>query len=314
MKTYYPEGILFNTQENQNIIRSAEAITEAQKTGKILEAYALICDNEHNLTVDLPGMKGIIPRNDGAVGIEDGSVRDVALISRVSKPVCFKVMSINRDRLGNPVSALLSRKEAQYECYENYIKKLVPGDIIDAKVTHIEPFGCFVDIGCGISSMIPVDAVSVSRIADPSDRFSVFQDIRVVVKHTEQRKKYPRICLTHKELLGTWAENAAMFNAGETVAGVVRSIEDYGIFVELAPNLAGLAELKENVFPGQLASVYIKAIIPDKMKIKLIIADTISGEKVSKDLKYFVDGNHIDYWKYTTENSPKFIETDFRNF
>ena len=42
------------------------------------------------------------------------------------------------------------------------------------------------------------------------------------------------------------------------MAGIVRSVEPYGIFVELAPNLAGLAEVADNVHNGQQASVYIK--------------------------------------------------------
>lgn len=56
-----------------------------------------------------------------------------------------------------------------------------------------------------------------------------------------------RICLSQRELLGTWEENASLFEQGETVAGIVRSVEDYGIFVELTPNLAGLAEFREGV-------------------------------------------------------------------
>ena len=51
-----------------------------------------------------------------------------------------------------------------------------------------------------------------------------------------------RLLLTHKELLGTWAENAAQFQAGETITGVVRGIKSYGVFIELTPNLTGLAE------------------------------------------------------------------------
>ena len=38
-----------------------------------------------------------------------------------------------------------------------------------------------------------------------------------------------------------------------------------GIFIELAPNLAGLAEWKEGVVTGTRAAVYIKSILPDKM-------------------------------------------------
>lgn len=311
MKKYYPEGILIESQENTSIINSVEKMEEAQKSGKIIEAYALICDSEHNLVVDLPCIKGVIPRLDGAAGIEDGSVRDIALISRVSKPVCFKVLKFIRDKSGHPVSAVLSRRAAQEECYRNYISALNPGDIIDAKVTHIEKFGCFVDIGCGIPSLIPVDAISVSRISDPADRFSLYQNIRAVVKGKETEKKYPRILLTHKELLGTWEENAAMFHAGETVTGIIRSVESYGVFVELAPNLAGLAENKENVYAGQLASVFIKALIPDKMKVKLVIADTSDREINKRELKYFISGDHIDHWRYSTDSAYKRVETDF---
>lgn len=311
MEKYYPEGILFDKPENQNIIKNIDEIVSAAKTGKIVEAYATVCDKEHNLIVDLPCIKGIIPRNEGAFGIDDGSTKDVALISRVNKPVCFKVLSVDTDNHGNPVSAHLSRRAAQMECFENYICSLSSGDIIDAVVTHIEQFGCFVDIGCGIPSLIPVDAISVSRISHPSDRFYVSQKIRAVVKEIDKARKYPRVNLTHKELLGTWSENAGLFSVGETVAGIVRSVEDYGIFVELSPNLAGLAELREGVAAGQQAGVYIKALIPDKMKVKLIITDVFDGQQRNREVRYFVDGDHIDYWKYTPDESGRIIETDF---
>ena len=78
-----------------------------------------------------------------------------------------------------------------------------------------------------------------------------------------------RITLTHRELLGTWEENAALFAAGETVRGIVRSVEPYGVFIELAPNLSGLAENREGLTPGTPVSVYIKSILPQRMKIKL---------------------------------------------
>ncbi len=314
MKKYYPEGILTESQENENIINSAEKLEEAQRNGQIVEAYAVVCDKDHNLIVDLPCMKGIIPRIDGAAGIEDGSVRDIALISRVSKPVCFKVSDIIKDKSGKPDYALLSRRAAQEECYQNYISLLRPGDIIDAKVTHIEKFGCFVDIGCGIPSLIPVDSISVSRISDPADRFNIYQNIKAIVKTTEQTGRFPRINLTHKELLGTWLENASVFHAGETVTGIIRSVENYGVFVELAPNLAGLAENRYNVHAGQTASVFIKALIPDNMKVKLVIADATEREIKNRDIKYYISDNHIDYWRYSTENSNKVIETYFTDF
>ena len=150
--------------------------------------------------------------------MEDGSTKDIALISRVNKVVCFRITGFEKSESGESI-AILSRRQVQKECLENYISKLLPGDVIAVRVTHLEPFGAFVDIGCGIPSLIPIDAISVSRISHPRDRFSPGQQIKAVVRQVEENG---RIALTHKELLGTWEENAAMFSAGEPVAGIIR--------------------------------------------------------------------------------------------
>lgn len=306
MTKYLPEGQLINTIENKNALKSIFSLQEAMSQGKILESRAVICDNEHNLIVDLPCIRGIIPRNEGAIGIEDGSTRDIALISKVNKPVCFKVMNITNDEKNEPI-AYLSRRAVQEECMEKFVSTLLPGDVIPARVTHLEQFGCFVDVACGIPSLIPIDAISVSRISHPSDRFSTGQDIYAVIKSIDNG----RICLSHKELLGTWEENSSKYQSGETVSGIVRSVEEYGVFIELTPNLAGLAEPRENVYVGQHASVYIKALIPDKMKVKLIIVDVFDAKYPNKQLDYFIKEGNIETWTYSTETSDKLIQTKF---
>ncbi len=307
MNTYYPEGWLLDSEDNISALKSRQSLLEAVSKKQILEARAVLCDAVHNLHVNLGCMKGIIPREEGAVGIKEGTVRDIALIARVNKPVCFTVQSIEIDGDGKEY-ALLSRRKAQELCTSEYISWLVPGDIIDARVTHLEPFGAFCDIGCGIISLIPIDMISISRISHPRDRFSPGDDIKAVVKSIDEDG---RIALSHKELLGTWAENAAEFEQGQTVSGIIRSVEDYGIFVELAPNLAGLAEPHENVYAGQQASVYIKSLIPEKMKVKLIIVDSFDAAYSHTDLKYYIDSGHIDKWVYSPEGCDRITETVF---
>lgn len=312
MSEFYPEGELINTEENRRLTADEQRLRECILSGKILEAPCVVCDSGHNLIVDLGFIKGIIPRTEGAIGISEGTTKDIALISRVNKAVCFKVTAIAGSECGKK-TAILSRKMAQQECIGKYISKLTPGDILNAKVTHLEQFGCFVDIGCGIPSLIPIDAISVSRINHPSNRVSVGQNIKAIVKSIENGK----VSLSHKELLGTWAENAALFKTGETVTGYIRSIENYGIFVELTPNLAGLAELKDGVHINQHASVFIKAIIPEKMKIKLIIVDAFdSGYSLGPGVNgggfnYFIDSGHLNSWVYSTPESDKMIKTVF---
>lgn len=307
MSGFKPEGWLLDTAENHEAMHNASALLRARDEGRTLEARAVVCDSAHNLIVDLICMKGIIPREEGALGMEDGSIRDIAVISRVNKPVCFKVLDIGRQPDGTAM-AVLSRRAAQLEARQEHVAKLKAGEVIDARVTHLEPFGCFVDIGCGLASLIPIDLISVSRISHPRDRFHVGQDIKAVVKSVEGGE---RVCLTHKELLGTWEENAARFSPGETVAGIVRSVENYGIFVELTPNLAGLAEPKEDVRPGQHASVYIKNLIPEKMKVKLIVVDSFDAEYQVPELTYYIREGRIDRWRYSPENCEKVIETVF---
>ena len=305
MTKYLPEGKVFNSKENQYFLRNPQTMKEAMENGLLLEGHAVMCTAEHDLIVELPFGKGIIPREEGAVGIADGSTRDIALLSRVNKTVCFKVTDIREEN--GSISAYLSRRAAQEECISNYISKLRCGDVIPAKVTHLEPFGAFVDIGCGIPSLIPIDAISVSRISHPNDRFFNGQDIYAAIRNIENG----RICLTHKELLGTWQQNASLFSAGETVGGVIRSVEPYGIFIELAPNLAGLAEPKEGIRAGQAASVYIKALIPEKMKVKLIIVDVFDDLCFPAKINYFINSGRLDKWEYSTKESGKTVVSIF---
>jgi len=193
-------------------------------------------------------------------------------------------------------------------CKSDYLDTLQPGDILPCTVTHIEPFGAFCDVGCGISALLPIDCMSVSRISSPADRVSVGQQILCAIK---SRDAQGRFVLTIRELLGTWEENAAFFTVGETVVGIVRSVEEYGTFIEIAPNLAGLAESCPDLHPGQAVSVYIKNILPEKMKIKLVIVNHSLSQSHRFELRYFITEGHLDRWVYSTPESHKQIETDF---
>ena len=155
---------------------------------------------------------------------------------------------------------------------------------------------------------MPIDGISVSRIPHPSARFTAGQSIYAVVKSVDSDG---RITLSHKELLGTWEQNISKLKVGETVPGIVRSVEKYGIFVELAPNLAGLAEFSQGVEAGCHAGVYVKSIIPSKMKIKLIIVDSFAADYPVEPPEYYITSGHIDRWVYSPEESERLIESVF---
>lgn len=281
-------------------------LRSAQASREILCGRALVFDENKALRLNLGAAAGMIPYEECADGVREGLVRDVALITRVGRTVCFTVQRL--DETCHPPLALLSRAQAQQMCKTEYLDTLVPGDVLRARVTRLEPFGAFCDVGCGISALMPIDCMSVSRIQAPEDRVACGQEIDCVLK---ARDEAGRLVLTMKELLGTWAENAARFAAGQTVVGVVRSVESYGVFIELAPNLAGLAEPDTGLQPGQLVSVYIKSICPQRMKVKLAVTQVLEETGLRLPLRRFFAGNHLDSWHYSTPESAKQIETIF---
>ena len=310
---YLPEG--FGTSENQYLYTYA-SLEQARVQRKIIEARVLMCDSSHNLIVDLGCMKGIVPRVCAAYGIKDGSVRDIAILSRTGKICCFYVEGYetrNGERM-----AVLNREGVMRDALNYMLQNLRSGDVVDAKITHIERFGAFADIGCGNVGLINIENCSVSRISHPSDRFFCGQRIKAVIKDVD--KKLCRFTLSHKELLGTWNDNVSGFSVGQTVSGIVRSVMDYGVFVELTPNLSGLAEIHTEEIcpilpiPGAQATVYIKSIIPEKMKIKLNMIDFSEDTSSSERLKYryfLPSDDHIDSFVYSPQCSEKNVVTVF---
>ena len=153
----------------------------------------------------------------------------------------------------------------------NWNESLKQGDIVSGKVTNIKPYGAFIELEGGTTGLLHIEDISVARIKTPKERLKIGQNIKTMIKSINRENN--RILLTYKELLGTWEENAKELSSGMIVKGIAREVEKYnnGIFIELKPNLVGLADYKPDIQYGQNVEVYVKRIIPEKKKIKLKI-------------------------------------------
>lgn len=297
--TYYPEGMFPACLEAQYMTR--EQLKKAYLDGTILQGIARSATPSHNLLVSLGAAEGFIPRDETAIGISDGSVRDIAILSRVGKPICFKITSI--EGLYDPKPKItLSRRLAQEEALTHLLTQVPVGTVLPAVITHLDRFGAFCDIGCGNVSLLSIEHISISRITHSRDRFQEGQHIFVAIHSKDMHLR--RINLTHKELLGTWEENARHFSVGETVVGIVRSTKDYGVFIELTPNLSGLAEYRDDLYPGDRVSVYIKAIIPERQKVKLIVIKLLPSEQEPPALHYYKTAGNVSAWQYENSLCP----------
>lgn len=291
---FLPEGKLVRTADNQAVCASLTSLRHAMEVELIVEGYTILCTAEHDLIVSVGSFTGRIPREETAIGIREGTTKEIAILSRVGKPLAFTITAI--DLSGEAPMLHLSRRRAQ-ELALIELLTLPVGSILPATVTHLEQFGAFVDIGCGFISMIGIENISVSRISHPSLRFRLGQEVFVVITGIDPWQR--RILLSHKELLGTWSENAALFSPGMTVSGFVRGIKDYGIFVELTPNLTGLADYTEALCEDERVSVYIKSILPDRMKIKLMVIQRLEMNAPIQNLHYTRTSGVLTNWCYT---------------
>ena len=284
MLPYAPEGFYLSTP-------TPEALHRGVERGDIFQAMCTKCDEDHNLHVDLGFCKGIIPHEETAIGILEGTTKEYAILSRVGKSVCFQVTGFDEDG-----TAILSRKRAQLDAKNYMMSALRAGDVLPAVVQNPSDFGVFCDIGCGITAMMRIDRCCISRLQTTADLYSIGQKILVVIYAIDDDTGF--IHLSGRELLGTWEENARDFRSGETISGIVRSVMPYGVFVELTPNLSGLAEPVSGVQEGDAVSVYIRAIQHDRHKIKLNILQVLPKRTNLPRLPYRITDGRIEKWEY----------------
>ena len=260
---FMPEGWIVNEND-----LTKDLLTNAISTGEILQAKVNRCDANYNLYVDLGNnLTGVIPREEvEAVNIDEtGFPKPNICTSKVNRYVQFKVKDIDSRN-----NYILSRKEVGKDALNWITNELQEGMVVNGIVKSMQPYGVFVEIGGGIVGLLHIEDISIARIKTPAERLKIGQKINVMIKCID--RKLERVILTYKELLGTWEDNVKDFSEGQTVTGIARETEKSknGIFIELKPNLVGMAEYKDGIEYGQNVDVYIKKIIPDKKKIKLL--------------------------------------------
>lgn len=261
---FMPEG--WNNEISKLDIQEIEQYIQKDK---ILQGLVNECDEQYNLHIKFEnGLQGIIPRQEveGINTEENGLPRENLCTGKVHRFVQFKIKDINEDNI-----AILSRKEVQKEAL-NWVKnELKVGDKVTGIVKNIRPYGAFIEIGGGVVGLAHIEDLSIARIKTPFERLKIGQKVNVMVKSIDREQG--KVILSYKETLGSWEENVTRFTAGMKTEGIVRETEKNknGIFIELTPNLVGMAEYEEGFQYGQKVDVYIKKIDADKKKIKLLI-------------------------------------------
>ncbi len=255
--------------KKKNKTYTLEQLQEIKQNQQVLDMYIEDIDESLNmLGIIGNNIKAMIPRDEASsiVG-DDGLVEEKFIVNKKGKviPVCIKEIIQNEDK----IELIMSKKILELKVRRWMYMHLKPSMKLRGVVVSTTDYAAFVDVGGGVTGILKTQDMSDTMLQHASDMFKVGQRINVIVKKYD--RDTGRIELTYKELLGTFEQNVAKIKEGDIIEGIVRNRIKTGVFVELKPNLVGLAEHVNGVEYGQKVLVSVKRIIPEKKKIKLII-------------------------------------------
>lgn len=170
---------------------------------------------------------------------------------------------------------------------------LQPGAVVKGRVTALKDYGAFVDVG-GVEGMLHVSELGFARVAHPKDVLSVGQEIEVQVLKIEKSddpKRGDRVSLSLKSLeRDPWSDVATRFYEGAPASGVVKRLETFGAFVEVAPGVEGLVHVgelgrgrplrhaREATKVGARLELVVLAVDADKRRLSLGLAERDGGD------------------------------------
>ena len=256
-------------------VKEREAYDKLQKDfeeGKTIEGK-VTSSVRGGLLVDV-GTRGFLP----ASLISNRFVSD--LKPYIGKAIKVKITEIDpaKNRL------ILSHKELieeeREQAFENVASQLVVGDVVEGRVSRLTNFGSFVDIG-GVDGLVHISEISYKHVDKPSDVLKVGQDVKVKVIGIDNDRH--RISLSIKQTEPSPFEQAtSSLNEGDVIEGEVKSLTNFGAFVEVADGIQGLVHVSEIshkhvdkpsdvLTVGQKVKVKVLNIDPSKRRISLSI-------------------------------------------
>ena len=153
----------------------------------------------------------------------------------------FEVKVLDADEVEEKL--IVSEKAAWEEKQKEVIASYKVGDMVEGTVTAVTDFGVFVEFGDSkLEGLVHISELAWQRIDNPADIVKVGQQIKAEIINVEGSK----IFLSMKKLIDDpWKHVAEKYAIGQKVAGKVLKVNPFGLFVELDPDIHGLAHISE---------------------------------------------------------------------
>lgn len=220
-----------------------DKLVELMESGDIVQAR-IVDANKGGLMVSLGKTQGFLPVSqlcpEHYPRIQGGDKSKILerLKQYVGEDFDVKVIDVNdaEDRL------IVSEKAAWEVRQKDVISRYKVGDIVEGKATVITDFGVFVEFGEGLEGLVHISELAWQRIEDPKDVVRTGDMVKAQVIKIDGSK----IFLSMKRLVDDpWMRVRDTWNIGQRVTGKVLKVNPFGLFVELSPDIHGLAHISE---------------------------------------------------------------------
>ncbi|HSM31194.1 MAG TPA: 30S ribosomal protein S1 [Woeseiaceae bacterium] len=271
-------------QRRNNVVVSRRAVVEQEYSEEREQLLAELQEGNtvkgivKNLTdygafVDLGGIDGLLHITDMAWK----RVKHPSEVVNVGDEIEVKILKFDRER--QRVS--LGMKQLGDDPWKDLARRYPPQTRIFGKVTNIADYGCFVEIEDGVEGLVHVSEMDwTNKNVNPSRIVQVGEEVEVMVLEIDEERR--RISLGIKQCKSNpWAEFAVTYNRGDKVAGQIKSITDFGIFIGLEGGIDGLVHLSDiswdlpgeeavrNYSKGQEIEAAVLAIDAERERISL---------------------------------------------
>ena len=271
-------------QKRNNVVVSRRAVVEqefsAERSALMdnLQEGAVVRGTVKNLTdygafVDLGGIDGLLHITDMAWK----RVKHPSEVVKVGDEVEVRILKFDRER--SRVS--LGLKQLGADPWQNIARRYPPNTRVFGKVTNIADYGAFVEFEDGVEGLVHVSEMDwTNKNVNPAKVVHTGQEVEVMVLDVDEERR--RISLGLKQCQANpWKEFAENYNRGDKVAGQIKSITDFGIFIGLPGNIDGLVHLSDiswdqpgeeavrNYQKGQQIEAMVLSIDPERERISL---------------------------------------------
>ena len=246
-KTYDFKILKINI-ERKNVVVSRRELLEAERISKKAELLEHIQVGNvregvvKNITdfgvfLDLDGIDGLLHITD----MTWKRIKHPSEMVVLGQKLDVMILGVDKDK--GRVALGLKQKEANP--WDQIEQKYPPGTRVHGKIVNLLPYGAFIEIEPGIEGLIHVSEMSwVKNVTDPSEVVKKGDDVEAVVLSVQ--KEEGKISLGIKQIEhNPWDDVEKKYPLGNSVKVEIKSLTNYGAFVELEPGVEGLIHISD---------------------------------------------------------------------